>query len=176
MAVGSQHLVGMAEIKVASGPAKFTCLGLGSCIGLVALDEQADVCGMIHIMLPEAFKDKPVDKPGKFADTGIPELLRQLESLGAQRNRLVISYAGGAQVFKFGSDSNSRMDVGLRNAEAVAVILKSLGLRPLASDVGGSSGRTVTVLSEDGLVNVRTVNGGEKSLCCLRRNKKGAAA
>lgn len=172
----SQLLVGMAEIKVAKGAAKFTCLGLGSCIGLVALDEQADVCGMVHIMLPEAFKDKPVDKPGKFANTGIPALLTQMESLGASKSRLVIAYAGGAQVFKFGNDSNSRMDVGLRNGDAVAEVLKSLGLRAIATDIGGSNGRTVVVNAEQGTVTVRTVNGGERNLCCLRRIKRGVAA
>ncbi len=176
MPVGNQLLVGMSEIKVAKGPAIFTCLGLGSCIGLVAIDEQADVCGMIHIMLPEAFKDKPVDKPGKFADTGIPELLSQMEKLGASKSRMIMAYAGGAQVFKFGSDSSSRLDVGARNGDAVTKILKSLGARVLAYDIGGSSGRTVIVNAEDGEVKVRTVHSGEKTICSLKRSAKRLAA
>lgn len=176
MSVGNQLHVGMSEIKVVKGPAVFTCLGLGSCIGLVAIDEQADVCGMIHIMLPQAFRDKPIDKPGKFADTGIPELIAQMEKLGASRTRLVMAYAGGAQVFKFGSDSASRMDVGARNGEAVARILKVMGARVVAYDVGGSSGRTVIVNSVDGLVRVRTVQSGEKPLCGIRRANRGVAA
>jgi chemotaxis protein CheD len=173
---GNQLLVGMAEIKVAKGPATFTCLGLGSCIGLVFFDEQADVCGMVHIMLPEAFKDKPIDKAGKFADTGIPELISQMEKLGASKSRMIAAYAGGAQVFKFGSDGNSRLDVGARNAEAVAKILKSMGSRILAIDVGGSSGRTVTVNSDSGEVRVRTVHAGEKAICSLKRAARRLAA
>lgn len=176
MPVANQMMVGMSEVKVAKGEAQFTCLGLGSCIGLVAIDEQADVCGMVHIMLPEHFKDKPIDKPGKFADTGIPELLKQMEKLGAVKSRLVMAYAGGAQVFKFGNDSNSRMDVGARNGEAVAKILRGMGARILATDVGGSNGRTVVVSSADGNVRVRTVNGGEKTICCIRKSQRGVAA
>lgn len=176
MPPGNQLLVGMAEIKVAKGNAIFTCLGLGSCIGLVMIDEQADVCGMVHIMLPEAFKDKPVDKPGKFADTGIPALIAELEKLGASKSRLIMAYAGGAQVFKFGAESSSRMDVGARNGEAVTRILKSMGAKILATDIGGSSGRTVIVNSEDGDVRVRTVHGGEKTICSIRRAAKRAAA
>lgn len=175
MPPANQLLVGMAEIKVAKGPATFTCLGLGSCIGLVIIDEQADVCGMVHVMLPESFKDKPVDKPGKFADTGIPELIAQMEKLGASKSRMIMAYAGGAQVFKYGSDSSSRLDVGARNGEAVTKILKSMGARILASDIGGSNGRTVTVNAEDGEVRVRTVHGGEKTLCSLKRARRLAA-
>ncbi|MFM9872904.1 MAG: chemotaxis protein CheD [Fimbriimonadaceae bacterium] len=176
MPPGNQLLVGMAEIKVAKGPATFTCLGLGSCIGLVVMDEQADVTGMVHIMLPESFKDKPVDKPGKFADTGIPELLAQMEKLGASKSRMIMAFAGGAQVFKYGSESSSRLDVGARNGEAVGNILKGMGARILAIDVGGSSGRTVIVNAQDGEVRVRTVHGGEKTICSLRRSVRKVAA
>lgn len=165
----AQYLVGMSEIHVAKGPAIFTCLGLGSCIGLAALDVTSDVAGMIHIMLPEAFPDKPVEKPGKFADTGIKEWLRLLERAGAQTSRMKIAYAGGAQVFKFGANADSRLDVGARNAVAVAEHLKRLGLRVLATDVGGNSGRTVTLDSATGILRVRTVAGGERDLVNLRK-------
>lgn len=175
MPVEDQLLVGMAEIKVAKGPAMFTCLGLGSCIGLVAFDESADVCGMIHIMLPEAFKDKPVDKVGKFADTGIPALFAEMEKLGANRSRMVMALAGGAQVFKFGTEASSRLDVGARNGEATLKILQACRSKILAQDIGGSSGRTMIVNAADGIVRVRTVHGGEKELCCLKRVRKVAA-
>src|SRR5678815_5202648 len=108
----------MADIQLAKGPAVFSCLGLGSCIGLVAYDRLADVTAMVHIMLPEAFKDKPVEKPGKFADTGISEMFRLMAGLGAEARRTVVAFAGGAQVFKYGSGGSDRMDVGLRNGQA----------------------------------------------------------
>lgn len=166
--VASAVLVGMAEIHVAKGAATFTCLGLGSCIGLVALDPTANVAGSAHIMLPEAFADKNNDKPGKFANTAIPELLRMLEGLGAQRSRLRWAMAGGAQVFKFGGGANSRLDVGARNSAAVDQIAKQLGMHMVARDVGGSLGRTVTFTAETGIVLVRTVSQGEVELCRLR--------
>lgn len=168
MATISPILVGMAEIQVAKGPTQYNCLGLGSCIGLVFFDRANDVIGMVHIMLPEAFKNKPVDKLGKFADTGIKELLNQMVALGADTKRLVVAYAGGAQVFKFGTGGDSRMDVGARNCEAVGAELKRLGLKTLATDIGGSNGRTVTVDSATGIVKVRTVVTGERVLCNLK--------
>lgn len=166
--VASAVLVGMAEIHVAKGAATFTCLGLGSCIGLVALDPVANVAGSAHIMLPEAFPNKNNDKPGKFANTAVPELLRMLEGLGAQNSRMKWAMAGGAQVFKFGGGANSRLDVGARNAAAVEQLAKQYGLQLVARDVGGTLGRTVTFTAETGVVVVRTVSQGEVELCRLR--------
>lgn len=165
----SRHMVGMAEISVAKGPALYTCLGLGSCIGLALYDPSADVSGMVHIMLPEKFPNRPIDKPGKFADTGIPELLALMERYGANTRGLKAAYAGGAQVFKFGQGAtDTKLEVGLRNASAVQELMSKLGIRPLATDVGGSVGRTVTFCTISGEFKVRTVNAGEKLLCKLR--------
>ncbi len=168
-ATASQFIVGMADIYSAKGPALYTCLGLGSCIGLAFLDPSSQVSGMIHIMLPEKFPNRPVDKVGKFADTGIQELLGQLEKLGVNKRSLKLAYAGGAQVFKFGSPSaDSKLDVGRRNAEAVETILRGFGMTPVAKDVGGSVGRTVHFCSVTGQFRVRSINAGEKVLCTLR--------
>lgn len=168
MTTSTPVLVGMADIAVLKGTGQFTCLGLGSCIGLAALDPIANVGGMIHVMLPEAFPDKPVEKLGKFADTGVPELIAQMEKLGAIKSRLILAMAGGAQVFKFGSSPNARLDIGARNHVAVEAALKKLGLKCIASDVGGNLGRTVLMSIETGQVKVRTVASGEKLLCGLR--------
>lgn len=161
-------MVGMADFHVAKGAASFTCLGLGSCIGLYALDPEAHVSGMVHIMLPEAFKDKPVEKPGKFADTGIPALLAALEKAGANPRKLVMAYAGGAQVFKTGPGTLPKMDVGARNSVAVTEILRKMGARVIATDTGGNSGRTMMACSATGQIKIRTVSGGEQPLCSLR--------
>lgn len=164
----TQLVVGMAEIQVARGPATLTCIGLGSCIGFLVVDPSTGVCGMVHIMLPESFRDRPVDKLGKFADTGLPELIKSVEKLGVSRSRLICAYAGGAQVFQFGAAAESRLDVGARNSTAVADFVRKLGLRVVAHDVGGSSGRTMVYDSSTGEVVVRTLSKGTKVLCSLR--------
>lgn len=165
--VVSPTLVGMAEIQILRGSGQLSCLGLGSCIGLSMLDPEAKVGGMVHIMLPEAYPGKPVEKPGKFADTGVIQLIRMMERAGANRNKLVVAYAGGAQVFSFGN-GESRLDIGARNAAAVLVQLQALGMKSRAHDVGGNLGRTVTFSLETGQIRVRTVSQGEKLLCSLR--------
>lgn len=168
MTTATRFMVGMADIHVAKGDAHYTCLGLGSCIGIVLFDSRANISGMIHLMLPEAFPDRPVDKIGKFADTGIPHLYEQVLALGASKQRLVAAYAGGAQVFQGGGASGGRLDVGARNGVATETVLKNLGLRVVAQDIGGKTGRTVIFSTESGVVSVRTVLAGEKPLCNLK--------
>lgn len=164
----SQHIVGMSDLVVAKGPAIYTCLGLGSCIGFCALDPRADISAMIHIMLPESFPDKPVDKLGKFANTALPAMLEKMLKMGADRSRIVTAYAGGAQVFRFGAAADSRLDVGNRNGIAVQGLTRALSLRVVASDTGGSNGRTVVFDSASGVIKVRSVATGERELGRLR--------
>jgi chemotaxis protein CheD len=167
-AVGSPILVGMADIQVIKGSGKLTCLGLGSCIGLCAFDPVSGVAGMVHVMLPNAFPGKDLEKPGKFADTGIPALFSAMTKVGADLNRVRCAMAGGAQVFKFSANSAAKLDIGARNTEAVQDALRRLNLKTIAQDTGGSAGRTVTFTAETGIYAVRTVTSGETTLCNLR--------
>lgn len=166
MTVAAPVLVGMAEIHTLRQTGQLACLGLGSCVGVCMLDPDNRIGGMAHIMLPEAYPGKPIDKPGKFANTGVPELLKMMERMGAQRHRLLVAIAGGAQVFSFGGES--RLDIGARNSAAVREQLEQMGLRPKAIDIGGNLGRTVTMTVDNGHVRVRTVSQGERLLCELR--------
>ncbi|MCW5937120.1 MAG: chemotaxis protein CheD [Fimbriimonadaceae bacterium] len=164
-------MVGMADLQVSDRPIIYSCLGLGSCIGLLAYDPTSRVSAMVHIMLPEAFKDKPVDKPGKFADTGLPALAEGMAKLGADMSKVVVAYAGGAQVFRAGNadpSSTSRLDVGARNSVAVEKWLREARWRVVAFDVGGGTGRTMIADLTTGVVKVKTIHKGEQQLCSLR--------
>ncbi len=159
--------VGMADMKVAKGSETFVCIGLGSCIGVAALDPVAKVGGMLHVMLPEAFGGDCAENPAKFADTGVPAFVERLEAAGARRSRLRVALAGGAQVFQFGDDNGGRLQIGVRNAMAVTKMLAKLGLKAVAQDVGGTKGRTLILSLETGEVRLRALKQEERSLCSL---------
>ena len=122
---------------------------------------------MLHVMLPESFGGREVEKPGKFADTGVPAFVDRLEEAGAKRARLRIALAGGARMFRFGEASDGRMEIGSRNVTAIMAMLKTLGLRAVAQDVGGGKGRTMTLDVATGEVRLRALKEGERSLCNL---------
>ena len=80
--------VGMADLKVCNSPNGLTTLGLGSCVGIAIRDPITKIGGLAHIMLPDstAIRGGQTNIP-KFADTGITELVRQMEMLGAKKSR-----------------------------------------------------------------------------------------
>lgn len=152
------HRVGMAEIKVGNRRDRLQALGLGSCIGVLMLDKQTHVGGMAHIMLPDSSIGRGVSaQKGKFADSGVPELLRMVLKAGAEKKRLVVKIAGGAEMFSFAGSDSPRLAVGHRNAVAVKEELEKLGLRIKAENMGGNVGRTFEVDLETFICTVKVV-------------------
>ncbi|MGE5552320.1 MAG: chemotaxis protein CheD [Betaproteobacteria bacterium] len=155
--------IGMAESGASKAPATLITSGLGSCIGVALHDPQAKVGGMCHVMLPDSLQARASENRAKFADTAIPDILVQLERLGARRERLVVKVAGGAQMFSFGK-GDDRFAIGRRNVEAVRTALRQAGLRIAAEDTGGNHGRTMVLDVGTGRVTIRTIESGETEL------------
>ncbi|MBS1724939.1 MAG: hypothetical protein JSS66_18520 [Armatimonadetes bacterium] len=170
-----QISVGMADIKVAKGPAHFTCKGLGSSIGFVALDAATNVSGVAHLMLPKSFPGKPVTRLGQFVDTGVQALIHLMKEAGAEPGTTVVAYAGGAQVSRYGASGVARLDLGDRNVAEVAELVKTMGLKLAGSDIGGANARTLTVDTQTGEVKVDTAT-GVTVVCNLRRQTPEVAA
>ncbi|MED9902643.1 MAG: chemotaxis protein CheD [Lachnospiraceae bacterium] len=154
--------VGMADLKVCTSPDGVTTLGLGSCVGIAVRDPVTKIGGLAHIMLPDstAIRGGENNIP-KFADTGITELVRQMEALGAKRNRMTAKLAGGAMMFAFQNKSDL-VRVGDRNVEAAKKKLAELNIPVLAEDTGATYGRTVIFYPETGDYVIRAVGKPEK--------------
>jgi chemotaxis protein CheD len=161
-------LVRATEIHVAQGQAVFSCPGLGSSIGLVVYCCASGVSGVLHAMLPETLQGRAVDRPGKYVDHGVAELVRLMTEKGAHPVRLVAAVVGGACVFRTGETDLERIDIGLRNERAMALALEQHRVKTIATDTGGSNGRSVTADISNLTVTVRTLDAGERILCNLR--------
>ena len=148
--------VGIADLNVCKPPDLITTIGLGSCVGIAIRDKVNKIGGLVHVMLPNSQEVKSNGNLAKFADTGIPELVRRLERMGAVRSRMVAKIAGGATMFSFQSKSDL-MGIGDRNVAATKVALKALNIPILAEDTGANYGRTVTFDPETGDYEVKAV-------------------
>ena len=155
--------VGMADLNVTKAPNLLTTLGLGSCVGITLYDKINKIAGLAHIMLPSSKEIKNNENRAKFADTGIDELVELMIKIGADRNNLVAKIAGGSQMFNFNSN-NDILKIGERNVLATKVKLKELNIRIISEDTGGNFGRTIILNSNDGLLQVRTIGHGEKTI------------
>ena len=124
-------------------------------------DTVTKIGGLAHIMLPDSTTIRNSSQNiAKFADTGIDELVRQMEKLGAKKARMVAKIAGGATMFTF-QGKNDMMQVGDRNVEAVKKKLKEISIPILAQDTGKNYGRTVTFYPETGEFHIRAVGKSE---------------
>lgn len=155
--------VGMADLKICPYPNSITTLGLGSCVGIALFDPVKKMGGLAHIMLPDSTKIRNNENKAKFADTGIEELIRQMEASGAIKSRLVAKIAGGAQMFAFNSQSDM-VRIGLRNVEASKLKLKELKVPILAEDTGENYGRTIEFSTETGDLLIKSVGRPLKTL------------
>lgn len=135
--------VGMGEIQISkTAGTSLIAPGLGSCIGIVMYDPINKVAGMAHVVLPDSKSNsKPILLPGKFADTAVPELYKQVLKLGASEKNLIVKIAGGAQMFNLGASTNV-LNIGMRNTIAVKAAIATSGFTVRNSDTGGNKGRT----------------------------------
>ncbi|SYZ74386.1 putative chemoreceptor glutamine deamidase CheD 1 [Candidatus Zixiibacteriota bacterium] len=151
-------VVGISDIQVSSNPGDvLITYSLGSCIGLTAYDPIAKVGGMIHYMLPlsKISPEKAEAKPGMFADTGVPLLLKGIIARGAAKSRLIVKAAGGSQLM----DQNKVFNIGERNFLILRKILWKNNILINSSDVGGMLSRTMRFELDTGLVTIKSSHG-----------------
>lgn len=150
--------VGIADLKTCVPPNGITTLGLGSCVGIAIRDTTNKIGGLVHVMLPDSTAIKSGNlNIAKFADTGIPELVKQMEKLGARRSHMVAKIAGGAMMFTFQGGNSALGQVGQRNVEATKSKLRELRIPVIAEDTGANYGRTVIFYPETGELHIRAV-------------------
>lgn len=109
---------------------------LGTCLGVAIYDRRAQVGGLIHILLPEPPGYSATECPEKYAATGIPMLISDLIRLGAQKENMAATIAGGALVGPI-THLDINLDIGGRSADIAEAILNSAGIRILESETGG---------------------------------------
>ncbi|MCL5056910.1 MAG: chemotaxis protein CheD [Actinobacteria bacterium] len=148
--------VGIADYKIAREPVKLITLGLGSCVGVSLYDPVTRLGGLLHVMLPDSTQFNNVNKPAKFADLGIPLIVKEMQSKGANISRLQAKLVGGAQMFS-GLDDKMTLNIGYRNADKSRDVLKKMGIRILVEEVGGNRGRTMILDTRTGQVTIRTL-------------------
>ena len=165
--MGLEHrvVVGLAELVVSNNPvAVLTTYSLGSCLGVTVYDPVARVGGLLHAMLPDSAIDprKAQANPGMFIDTGVPALIRAACEMRADKRRLRICVAGGAQIM----DDNSFFNIGSRNHAALTNLLRREGLGILAQQIGGSVNRTVYLAIQTGRVTLKVSGFASEVVLC----------
>ena len=155
-------IVNISDARVSNDPNdELITYSLGSCIGVTLHDPATKIGGMLHYQLPSARMDsaKANKNPLMFADTGMKYLVDKMLALGANKKRLNIKIAGGAQVM---NDAKT-FQIGKRNHAAIRQILWKNGMFIDSEDIGGKNARNLSLRIADGTVEVKS-QGNTKQL------------
>lgn len=160
--MGEPISVGLGECVVSKQAGDvLVAYGLGSCVAVGMYDPQERICGLLHAVLPEKMNGSEVKT--KFVDSGIESLLNDMLKAGADRRRLVVRIAGGANMITSPGFSKS-FDIGNRNVIAARKTLEKFSLPLKGESVGGNTGRTVRFYVGEGRLTVKVIGGVESAL------------
>jgi len=146
--------VGISDMKIVNIPKGLISYALGSCVGICVIDKTARIAGMAHIMLPYN-NNGDITNIFKYADTGITEMIKQMEQLGGTRSRMIAKIAGGARMFEI-KGSSAIGNIGERNIVATKETLQKLRIKLFAQDVGENYGRTIIFDSTTGKLTIKS--------------------
>jgi chemotaxis receptor (MCP) glutamine deamidase CheD len=125
-AATQRHLVPTGSFVISNRKNEIIDAYLGTCVGVTLCDRQANVGGLIHLLLPEPMGSEYMGKRENYALTGLPVFLQALCKEGASLERLEASVAGGALVGPL-SETDTDLDIGGRTVEIIKDLLHKGG-------------------------------------------------
>lgn len=132
---------------------------LGSCIGLALYDEQENIGGLVHCMIPVSRSDpkRAAEQPELFTDSGVTNLLQAVFERGASRASLVARVSGAANL-----DGGEVFGIGARNYAVLRRVLWRNSIFIAGEDIGGNLARTMSLEIATGRTVV--LSGGRKTV------------
>lgn len=153
--ISMKTVVGVSDFRVSSNVNEvIVTYALGSCLGITIFDPVTTVGGLLHVMLPHSKADpeKAKREPTMYVDTGLTLVLDKLYAIGARKENLEISVAGGASMRAL--DRDDYFKIGKRNFTVFRKYLWKNGLMITNKDIGGEKARTMTFKLKNGEVMI----------------------
>ncbi len=144
-----EYKLSIGDLRVSKERAvTFTCLGLGSCIGLFVQDRSTGISGGAHILMPDDFHSLSSDKHYSVK-SAVNELLHQFKMNGSTVENLRAKITGGATI------SLSQSKTGELNIKNVVSELVQNKVYIAAAEVGGTMSRSAWFNCESGTLTIR---------------------
>lgn len=141
---------------------------LGTCVGVTLCDRNANVGGLIHLLLPEPTGMQKDWQPTLYATTGLPLFLQALRDAGASKTELIAFIAGGALIGPL-SKEDLVLNIGGHTTEIVEETLHREGIPVYTSETGGYFSCKLTLNTETWETHVEPAGisamPSEKAIC-----------
>lgn len=119
---------------------------LGSCVSVCINDPVKKISGMNNFVYPEKKGEQSLSKFGNYS---IPQLIKMMFEMGAEKKNLEAHIIGGSCSTKYAS-----RDLGVKNVKLAKKILKKYNIPVVNDDTGGQFGRKVMFDTHKGEVIV----------------------
>jgi chemotaxis protein CheD len=114
---------------------------LGSCIAVCLYDEQSQLGGMNHFMLPRSGNNLNLN-PGYYGWDSMEMMIDKFLKMGSPFSNLKAKVFGGARMFNV-DDNGSTHDVARVNVEFTLNYLAQKRIPITARNLGGTAGRKI---------------------------------
>ena len=152
--------VPMGEIRMAHQAGILRTL-LGSCVGVALYHKPTRTATLAHVLLADSsFRSETEGERlertqmGRYVDTAIQEMLREIGNDARRDGEVVAHVAGGAEMLAAGRGES----VGEQNQRAAQDFLHRLRIEVVSEDFGGSRARRMSIDASDGRVNIETID------------------
>jgi chemotaxis protein CheD len=140
--------VNSGEVEVLQGGGVLKASAIGSCVVVTVYDPHYRVGGMAHVMLPWASADHSLPTNTKYAEGAMQELMRKMANCKINKDGLDLCLVGGGNLLGKGHEN-----LGMEIARSVNEILRRFGIKPVASELGGTLRRSCSLDVASGCVN-----------------------
>lgn len=141
------------EAYFAEGPALVVTV-LGSCLSVTMFSSRLKLGAICHGLLPKCKEARECDGACavgfKYVDCSIRRMVEQFRRRGVPPGELDVKLFGGADMFGAEGKSGDSRTIGKQNIMAALQLIEAEGLTINTSDVGGTRGRKIFFLTDNG--------------------------
>lgn len=158
MIAGWKHLpiiyLHTGEVHISEKPEIVSTI-LGSCVSVILYNPRLKISAISHSLMPSCKNDGTTclkcDQGYKYVDCAIVRMLSELEKWKIKKHEIDVKIFGGADVLGREKREDS---IGKQNIIAAIQTLNREKVKILSSDIGGSKGRKLFLLTHSGEVFV----------------------
>ena len=151
--------VDSGDVDVCQGAGVLLASAIGSCVVVTVYDPNLYVGGMAHVMLPWASPYSDRSTKTKYAEQAMQELLRRMTDCKANRDRLDLCLIGGGNLLGDGHE-----DLSIEIAQSLLQIFDRMGIKPVASELGGTQRRSCSLDVASGCVKFTVGDSMQRTL------------
>lgn len=155
----NEVFVNSGEVEICQSEGVLIASAIGSCVVVTLYDPYLYIGGMAHVMLPWAATDPNSSSRTKYAEEAVQELMRKMKNHRVNKNRLYLCLIGGGNLLGDGHE-----DLSTEIVQSLLKIFHRMGIKPVASELGGTQRRSCSLNVASGCVKFTVGDSMQRTL------------